>query len=485
MTCSLGRVLGASSPHLPAVLVVATLAGCEPSSAPVDVGPPCGSGTFDAAISIDHVDRIDLVVVVSGARVGPAALDAFVRGVESGLSALLTGDVDGDALVDFRPFRSVRVLVVSADVGDDGQGLSGCTPTGGDGLFLSCGAEPWTTFAAGTDLAAGLSAVGCAVRSAAAATCARARPLDAARLALLPASSSAVAGRVAHGDVEHAGFSRRLAGLGLLFVAPQDDCSGGRVPTPSGTVEAACLDAPALTDVEVAAADLAALRASSALVLASVLGGYARSATDLLELDELAAVVPVVRADGSIAPACDMPPISARPAPRLAAFLRALRAGGAGVSAEPLCRPDAPWVAPFVELDSEPLGSSCLTRSFPRGPDGLVDCELRLTLPPTADRDLWASCAALGTASLGASPDEPDREICLVPQVRSAAEFGAGYAYAYDDGPETAALCNAWFPPGQTLLFSLEARDLDTGSLLELECQFFDPADAGAAGCEW
>lgn len=459
------------------------LAGCEPTLATGDAGERCGSGTFGVSIAIEHVDRIDLVVVVGGGRTTAEGRDALVARLDAGLRALVTGDLDGDGALDFRPFRGLRVGVVSADVGDDAEGIEGCTASGGDGRFVSCSAQAWTSLASGADLLPGLSAVGCAVRRAAETSCPRARPLDAARLALLPASSGAVPGRVPHGDGAHAGFSRRLAALGLVFLAPEDDCSGGALSSTAGSVEVACLEAPARADVGAAAAQLLALRENTALVRAVVLGGFPRRALDRVDLDALAAVAPLVRTDGTIEPGCAEPPLSPAPAPRLASFLRALADGGAGVEATPLCRPE-PWIDAFVQLVPEPFGASCLARAFPRGADGRVDCALRLTLPPTLDRDRWPSCAALDATSLGPSPDAPDREVCLVPQLRSAAEFGAGYAYAYDDGPETAATCAAWGPPGQTLLFSLEASDLDSGSRLELECHFEDVADAGVPPCE-
>lgn len=441
------------------------LLGCEPGSAPLDAGACRASWS----IEVGSTDSADLVVVVHGAGLSGDERARLGGPVVRGIQGLLDGDLDRDGILDVVPYRSLRVGVVSADVGDEG-GLSGCTTTGLDGRFVGCGSAGWETIEGPADDAV-LERIACAIDRAATTTCPRARPIEALSLALL-SPPEVIAGRAPHGSSLHTDFLRPHAALGLVVVSPVDDCSG-ELSVGADAIEVRCTRAiPSLLPIDT----LLALPESPVLFRASVLGGYAEPASSPTELDALAAIVPEIAADGSIVPGCAREGVVASPAPRAAALLASLARGGAGTHASPLCALDTSWTTPLVELIAPALSAACLRRPIDTNVDGSIACSLAVTLPPPEGRVRWPSCSALGLTSLGVSVDVPGGEICVVPQAPLAEiETATTLVFAYDDHPEPVGGCVG------ELVLSIDPRDLDAGSWIALDCAS-PPADGGV--CE-
>ena len=197
------------------------------------------------------VSSLDLLVVIDNSN-SMAEEQAMLRGELPELfRALATGDLDGDGTQDLASFESVRVGVVTTDLGAGAASVPTCDgpsaddgvlrTTSGDASVAGCPAGGFASPFAAYDGAnpAGLpdfvQHVAC-TSAAGIAGCGFERPLEAARFALSPTAPTSwtapgyvtpvlADGRAPIGDGANAGFLRDGSLLAGLFVTDEDDCS--------------------------------------------------------------------------------------------------------------------------------------------------------------------------------------------------------------------------------------------------------------------
>jgi hypothetical protein len=152
------------------------------------------------------------------------------------VTALGSGDIDGDGVEDFPPVRNLRVAVVSTDLGV-GVRRSSCEDLDGDdGVFRTAPGYPrrceasypaFLSFSPGGDLDSFADDFHCLGRVGTNG-CGVEQPLEAALKALTPSTSPtrfAFGSDRGHGDGANAGFLRSDSILAILFVTDEDDCS--------------------------------------------------------------------------------------------------------------------------------------------------------------------------------------------------------------------------------------------------------------------
>lgn len=154
--------------------------------------------------------------------------------------ALITGDVDGDGVLDFPAAADLHLGVVTSDMGTGGHSLPGCSEPmfGDDGILRTegntavegCAATypPFVSFnpsegdtvdQAASDFAcvAQVGTEGCGIE----------QHFEASLKALVPSGSGVTffGDTTGHGDAANAGFLRADSVLAVVVVADEDDCS--------------------------------------------------------------------------------------------------------------------------------------------------------------------------------------------------------------------------------------------------------------------
>ncbi len=155
------------------------------------------------------------------------------------VTALLSGDVDGDGTFDITPVHDLHFAAITADLGSGGTFVDGClSPDFGDDAILGrgrtgrlsdvCGLDipPFLVWTPGDDLDSYRVDAACSVTMGIFG-CPYAQPLDAALKAL---SESRAPPRFyrdscGHADGANAGFLRRDSVLVVFLVSDHDDCS--------------------------------------------------------------------------------------------------------------------------------------------------------------------------------------------------------------------------------------------------------------------
>ena len=199
-----------------------------------DAGPEDCDGGFEPG-RVSDVD-VDLVFVVdSSGSMADEQLN-LTTNFPRMVTALGSGDLDGDGVEDFPPVRNLRVAVVSTDLGV-GVRRSSCEDTDGDdGVFRTAPGYPrrcdasypaFLSFSPGGDLGSFADDFHCLARVGTRG-CGVEQPLEAALKALTPSTSETrfiFGSDRGHGDGANAGFLRPESILAILFVTDEDDCS--------------------------------------------------------------------------------------------------------------------------------------------------------------------------------------------------------------------------------------------------------------------
>ncbi len=348
-------------------------------------GGRCVAGTCHDP---DCVDQLDVLFVVGNSVSAQneqftvaAELPRFVRQLSS-------GDVDGDGVREFSPFRSIHVGVVTTDLGAVGSSAPGCSASG-DGVLrtagdavagcsatypavheFTSGADDPTTF--GEDLAC-VARVGHA-------GCGFTQPLESALKALSPASAQPwtapgyapptfAGGTPGHGGPGDAneGLVRTGSRLAIVFVANRDDCSASDLslydaasPTYTSELALRCTSYPdALTDIDRYVTGLAALRIDPSRLVIGIVAGVPVAADGLSPGQILADPAMTVRVDPAtsiVHEACSASggAISATPARRLVTLADRMASRGVGFAVSSIC--DArPLLDPVVRAIGEPM----------------------------------------------------------------------------------------------------------------------------------
>lgn len=348
------------------LVVAATLAvGC--GEAPASLPDGATAGDAGPTLPPDPADRVDLLLVVSGRYYAQEHQARLGAEIEPLLAALRSGDVDGDGAADQRPATSIRVGVVTADLGAPGGTASPWCDARGDDALLREGMDlPGVVgIDAGTDLGEATVAIAAAI-AIGNDDCFLVQSFEAALKALSPRAPTAwtapayvpptFASGAGHGDGANSGLARDGSVLVVVFLAAHDDGSvldpelyavdSTRYEGPLGTRAARYPEA--LQGVARYADGLLALRAHPGrLVVASIAGMPSIDDPLAADLDALLADDAMrLRFEGAElqqVPSCSPSGVANAgwPARRHVELARMLRRRGAGTVLASICDPFA------------------------------------------------------------------------------------------------------------------------------------------------
>lgn len=349
-----GDGAGAPSPVAPSCdVALLDPAVCDGSPGTwVDNANDCDDTDPHRTTSCGACGAVDLLFVIDDtASMGPAQALAAAQ-LPALVTALATGDLDGDGTIETQPLADFQVGVLSTDYGDGGYETSpACTARGDDGLlrdFSGGGSAAcmrafpaFLAFDPSSDPAALAADLVC-LAAVGTSGCILEQPLESSLAALTPAGSPVRfrVGELGRGDLENRGFLREGSILVVIVLTDEDDCSiADYVQFMSGTglprdVQCA-LDRSALFGLERYTSGLLALRRAEDLVFAVVGGVPVDLATnDPTDADYASALadprmVPTLSpTSGALLPACTAGAIQATPPVRLTGLGRALDARG-------------------------------------------------------------------------------------------------------------------------------------------------------------
>jgi hypothetical protein len=336
-----------------------------------------GTACEGASCVCEPISALDLLVVMDDSN-SMFEEQALLRAELPGLfRALASGDLDGDGTQEVASFESVRVGVVTTDLGAGAASVPTCDgPSTDDGVLLTASRDasvmgcptggfdsPFAEYEA--DDPAGLDGfvqhVAC-TSAAGNSGCGFERPLEAARFALSPTAPTGwtapgyvtpmlADGRAPIGDGANAGFLRDGSLLAVLFVTDEDDCSATEsslfdlsdaryASVPDLNTRCHEFASSALFDVPTLVESLTGLRPQPQdLVVAAITGVPNDIATD-----DLDAVLTDPRMTPTVAPegmrvneVCSSAAGVAYPARRMVEALRGVEQAGGRAVVESIC----------------------------------------------------------------------------------------------------------------------------------------------------
>ncbi|MFW5921056.1 MAG: hypothetical protein ACOCUS_04395 [Polyangiales bacterium] len=217
---------------------------------------PCVISTTEASVTLDPVDKIDLLFMVDDSLSMRGEQIRLARELPKLAGVLASGDLQwdpatgsGDGEQDFPPVRDLQVGVVSSDMGSFGAGTSSCeSDVGEDGILQTSGdtsgscASSYPSIlqfcndgdcggGAYTDVATFANDFGCLARQGTGG-CGFEQQLEATLKGLTPSDAEATGAfdgtflrGTGHGNGQNAGFVRDDALLAVLLLTDEDDCS--------------------------------------------------------------------------------------------------------------------------------------------------------------------------------------------------------------------------------------------------------------------
>ncbi len=213
----------------------------RPLDAPMDAGRDAGCEPA--------TDIVDLLLVMDNSNSMAEEQAAFTREIPRFVRNLAAGDRNGDGTPDFAAVRSLRVGVVTSDMGARGNSLPTCGNgaggfmTGDDGILQTRGAPiagcdasypAVFEFLRGSEADAFAARVAC-VAAVGTGGCGFEQQLDAALKALSPSApqpwtaagyrAPAFFAGTGHADGRNAGFVRDGSTLAIVLVTDEEDCS--------------------------------------------------------------------------------------------------------------------------------------------------------------------------------------------------------------------------------------------------------------------
>lgn len=485
---------------------------------------PCTRSSVAQSLRVQYVDSVDLLFVIDDSGSMEDEQRALRREIPRLVSALASGDRDGDGVRDFRPVRSLQVGVVSTDMGTGAAtpGAYGSCRRGNgrDGVLLradACGGStPYFTSAPGMDAAGFVESVACATNLGIGG-CGLEQQLEAALKAVTPATPVAwtAPGYVpprfldpdtgafvlpGHALGANSGFVREGSVLAVVIVTDEEDCSAADSSIFSGDPSAAARfgsdaqlrctrfadrSAGVLHAIERYVDGFAGLRPEPGLVVFSVIAGIPEDLVPRAgEHPDFAAILADRRMryvetgdrNNFLEDACTRIEAgsvvgSADPARRLVETAAGLASRGVSVSLASICAPEyGPAIDGIVAQIADALNGACLPRDLNPDASGRVDCEVFETLPPIGTPGVVTECSRLeGREFVGlVERDGITRQRCRIVQLdRATGLEGRTAGWFYDDASaERAASCGE---NGQRIAFPDLARPA-RGSIVEMEC---------------
>ena len=516
----------------PLVMASIVATGClERESIPVS---PCTSATLVQEVTITQVDQVDLLFMVDNSSSMSEEQASLIEELPRMVNILASGDFDqdGDGFgdgetndPDFEPVRSLRVAVVTSDMGSGGHAVPTCSAPdfGDDGVLRTRG----NTDAAGCmasypsfltfDRDSGVSAEAFARDVACVATagiggCGFEQPLESILKALSPSFATPWTAadftpptfhRNTHGhaDGENDGFIRDQSVLAIIPLTDEEDCSA-RDPAlfdPAGPFSGTHLNLRCsahpeqLHPTDRFVQGLLQLRQDPRrLIYAPIVGvpvDLVPTGNDAPNWDTLLSDDPAIRderleqradptAPDRLQPSCNVPGRGvAYPPIRILRVGEQLEAAGAGVTVQSICQSSFEGaLTQIIGWVRRALARSCIPRRLNLGPDGAVACNVVAVVPEGVD------CSAIEGSEARRQDGVPvlrdGRSVCVIPQLipvdRSAgADEPVGHGWYYDTfTSEALTSCGA-----QRIAFTVQPP---TGSTLRFEC--FQSVDDAAPG---
>lgn len=423
-------------------ILAAAVAACDARA----LGPtsPCVHTDVPARFHPIGPLSIDLLVVLDERASTQPARARLARELPPFVRGLATGDRDGDGLRDHAAPSSVRIGVISADLGAAGAAVFGCVGDGAEARLdrrpASCGVPD--VFSFGLD-AGDADALACSIERGVT-ECQIPQPLEAMRIALERPTDH----RLGQGS-----------SLGVLLLTDADDLS---VTDPNlfSVTDPETLDVPAsvravrhpeaLHPIERYVELLATLRAPARDVVFSLIGGLPRGAHafDREGLDAVLSepsMTPIVRDEGrALATLCD----DATPSRRIVEAARGAAERGVSTSISSICEDDhSVALARMGDSLTRPLAHVCLPRPVPRADDGTVQCAL-IEFRSVSDLHGGACDEARGRTLIDVVEDDGESVLrCRVRQARGP-DDGPGW-YADDaSGRDACAGARIGYTPG-------------------------------------
>ncbi len=450
--------------------------GCvERGLTPID---PCTVSGVVRTVRPRVLDQVDLLFVIDDSRSMEEEQENLKAELGKMVRVLASGDTDQDGIVDFPPVSSLRVGLVSTDMGTGGFRVDSCAEsrfgrdallrTDGDTRIAGC-AETYPAiqnfnggsvdmFASDISCVASMGIGGCGFE----------QQLDAMLKALTPSASSArfAEGTSGHGDNANAGFLRDDALLAIVLLTDEDDCSA-RDPNIFDTTNSAydanpnfrCWrNADALHDLDRFVNGLIALKSDPDLVLFAPIVGIpvdlAGSETDYAAIQGDPRMVERINpaVTHEMAPSCVDPERGeAYPPTRIVEVARRLAERGANATVQSLCQDSfAPALNVIIAKIGESLRASCLPRELGRDSSGRVGCDVSETL------ELGERCEGRPGRVLSRKTEE-GAEVCRITQQLSDDPSTPGWYY-----DETSEACDF------RIAFTVGAEPRN--SLIRLEC---------------
>jgi hypothetical protein len=420
---------------------------------------PCTQSAFGTAVVSDPIQNVDLLFVIDNSGSMEEEQESLEEQIPRLVRVLTTGDRDLDGSPDFPAVASLRVGIVSTDMGTGGHSVTGCDNSNfgddavllqrGDPLISGCSAsypnrimtfEPADfppdaraaeaeRFADEVRCRASLGIEGCALE----------QQLEASLKAVTPAGcnqdfcSFALDSR-GHVDGPNEGFVREDSLLAIVMLTDEEDCSVNDLAffdqsSSYGPIDnMSCLDHPqAAYAIDRYVRGLLASRPNPERLVFALIAGvptdltYAGDGEDSVTLDQIATELgqfqvldprcvtdPRFRGCPRPRPSCDNGERGEAFAPvRLVQVARELELRGANSVVQSICQEDfTPALDAIIDRIGSAIDQQCLPRRLNPDAQGLVPCDVIETLPATG---ALTTCAAVNRQVDPACDTDPSR----------------------------------------------------------------------------
>jgi len=498
------------------LLIGGTIAGCEDPT--VYVGDDSDALTVlcrrgGGCGKVMHAaNKLDLLLVVDNSASMEQEQAALAAELPRMMSALLSGDIDGDGVPEVAPIDDIHVGVVSTDMGLaglEGAGIENCAGLGGDGVLIAGGGgtaecaapdDNFLQYDAESPRDAAAAELGC-FATLGIDGCGFEQQLEAALKALTPSDSAieffgGPSGPISggHSDTLNEGFLRNDPSdpslIAVILITDEEDCSSRDlshfVPdaSPNGLntrchYEGKRGAAGNLYTTQRYVDGLRALRPDhDNLVFFGAITGIPPgpvSAAELADVDfaddaereafytKLLAHsdmqerindmgTPEVLEDDGMRPACESMNGKAYPARRIVEVARGF---GANSVIQSICQESfTSAIEPILQRMAASFSGACIDGPHERTDDGKVACDVLWRLPDASIDGVPASCDA--ASYLSPAGEGRDASVCRVNQLASDDGAPAGDGWYYDDFSERTRWCEG--DTKQAIVFTGEAR---------------------------
>jgi len=464
---------------------------------------PCTVSGVVRRVNVLNVDEVDLLFMIDNSGSMAEEQTSLAEQFPRLVTVLASGDIDGDGTQDFPPVRSLRVGVISSDMGTGGFMVPTCLEPsfGDDGVLRTQGntavpgcmatyprflpfmpPEDPTPFAQEFTCVASMGTGGCGFE----------QQLEAVLKALTP-STAPIAfnmGTSGHGDGANMNFARvdPESLLAIILVTDEEDCSAADPelfnPATSlypGDLNLRCFEYPnAVHPVERYVDGLLALRVDpDLLIFAAITGVPPDLVADpgridydaILNDDRMREMVDPMNPT-RLTPSCNVPGRGlAFPPRRIVRVAQMIEQRASNGLVQSICQSDfTPALNAILEKLADVLGGACLPRELNPDADGRVACDVVEVLPAAGEHATCAGLASLGRELVRTEVDEAGRthEVCRVvqtPATGGVAPAGPGWFYDNFSG-DVMTRCAA---TPQRISYTAGAEP-KTGTEVRLEC---------------